>query len=187
MVQVDYGAAILNLMQTNGANAAASTASAQGGDANAPGLKVIQVVTTEPAPYTFTFEGTAHALDMDLFEIPVNCYPLVPGDRLLVLPMVGTTDSMRWGAITKLNGGVTIATMTGENSLQVEGIGRQYTADDLYVPPFVAVESIDVSTIGGPALQGTKVNIRPLQAGDVVSIAPTGTVGNIKYAILERY
>ena len=50
---------------------------------NQGGLKVIKVQTTEPNAITFTFEGSNQALDLDIFEIPVGCYPLRRNDRLL--------------------------------------------------------------------------------------------------------
>lgn len=152
-MDVDYSAAILKLM--NGDNNSSDPA-------NGTGLKVIKVVTTEPAPYTFVFEGTAQALDMDLFEIPVGCYPLVPGDRLLVQQMVGSNDSMRWGALVKLTRGVTMASVISATSVQVEGIGRPYEAGDLVLP------------------QGAS-----LPAGYRVSLYPTAVGDTIKYAVLN--
>lgn len=155
MTEVDYSAGILKLLGGGGG-------ASDNNEANGPGLKVIKVVTTEPAPYTFVFEGTAQALDIDLFEIPVSCYPLVPGDRLLVQQMVGSNDSMRWGALSKLTQGVTLASVVSATSVQVEGIGRPYEASDLVLP------------------QGAS-----LPAGYKVSLYPTAVGDTIKYAVLN--
>jgi len=149
MVDVDYGVGIYKMLSSAG----------NPPDKNGPGLKVIKVVTTEPAPYTFVFEGTAQALDIDLFEIPVNCYPLVSGDRLLVQQLIGTADSMRWGAIAKLNQAVTLATVASGSSVQVEGIGRPYGADDLILPQ------------GGTLPAGYRVSLLPTRVGDAIKYA----------------
>lgn len=149
---------------------------------NQGGLKVIKVQTTEPNAITFTFEGSTQALDLDIFEIPVSCYPLRRNDRLLVYPIVGDENSQRWAAIEKINGGaVTMATMQSSSSLRISGIDKTYTSSDLIIPPYLAVGN---STSNG-YLVGS--NIRPLQNGDRVSIAPVIDGGRIKYVILERY
>lgn len=136
-------------------------------------LKVIKVVSTDPNPITFVFEGSSQALDLDIFEVPVSMYPLRKGDRLLVLKLVGSdTDGLRWAALAKINGGVTLATMQSTSSLKVAGIEKTYGASDLVIPPYVVGEN------GNP---------RPLKAGDTVSITPTLSGGRIKYVILERY
>lgn len=158
-----------------------------------PGLKIIKVVTTDPHPLTFVFEGTEQALDLDLFEIPVGCYPLRKDDRLLVFPLVAQIDGMRWAAIEKINGGITMATMTAPTSLKIEGIEKTYTAADLIIPPYFAVNNETESvtepqgTTSGPYLKGNALNIRPLKAGDQVSLGPTLVGEDIKYVILERY
>jgi hypothetical protein len=158
------------------------------------GLKIVKVDTTDPDPITLVFEGTPLPLDLEIFEIPVDCYPLRKGDRLLAYRLVGTENGQRWAAFSKLSGGVTLATMTGAASCQVEGIGREYTAQDLIVPPYFLVG--DAATRyadndGGATVYSdyylTAGDARPLQAGDTVSLAPTLEDGTIKYVILERY
>ena len=134
------------------------------GKKNQGGLKVIKVQTTEPNAITFTFEGSNQALDLDIFEIPVSCYPLRRNDRLLVYPIVGDENSQRWAAIEKINGGpVTMATMQSSSSLRISGIDKTYSSSDLILP------------------QGSLI------AGARVSIAPTWDGGRIKYVILERH
>lgn len=146
------------------------------------GLKVIKVQTTEPNAITFTFEGSNDALDLDIFEIPVSCYPLRRNDRLLVFPLVGDGNSQRWAVIEKINGGaVTMATMQSSSSLKINGIDKTYGSNDLIVPPFLAVGN----STSNSYLVGS--NIRPLQSGDRVGIAPVIDGGRIKYVILERY
>lgn len=135
------------------------------------GLKIIRVNTADPAPITLVFEGTPLPLDLEVFEIPVSCYPLRKDDRLLAFPLVGNENGQRWAALTKLNGGVIMATMTGATSCQVEGIGREYVSQDLIIPPYFAVNDV----------------IRPLQTGDRVSLLPTLEGLAIKYVILQRY
>lgn len=161
------------------------------------GLKIVKINTTDPDPITLVFEGTPLPLDLDIFEIPVSCYPLRKGDRLLAFPLVGQENGQRWAIITKLNGGVVMATMTGATSCQVVGIGRPYTAQDLIIPPYFAVsdeykvyeDSYTAKPTDPPYLVYT--DIRPLGAGDKVGLAPTyvmeGEVMKIKYVIIERY
>lgn len=162
------------------------------------GLKVVKVKTTDPDPVTFVFEGTALALDPDIFEIPVDMYPLRKGDRFLAYPLAGDDVSPRWGLVVKLNGGVVLATMKSPTSCRVEGIGRDYTATDLKIPPYFAVANTNsrYTDTNGPgtaysAYYLEKDDIKPLAAGDVVSLAPTyvmeGDDVKIKYVILERY
>ena len=131
--------------------------------AKTPGLKVVKVGNTDPNPITLVFEGTTLPLDLDVFEVPVNCYPLRQGDRLLAYPLVGLENGQRWAVITKLNGGVTIATMQSSNSLKIPNISKIYTSVDLLLPSY------------------------SLTAGDRVSIAAVLDGGRIKYAILEKY
>lgn len=162
------------------------------GPKEAVGLKVIQVKTTDPDPITFVFEGTPLALDLDVFEIPVNMYPLKPGDRLLVFPIVGEGEAQRWAALEKINGGVVMATMASPTSLTIPGISKTYGASDLIIPPYFSVS--DASTQYEDSYTAKKsdyyllsTDIRALKAGDKVSIAPTLEGDKIKYVILERY
>lgn len=170
-----------------------------------PGLKIIIVQTTDPNPITFTFDGTPDkAIDIELFEIPVDYYPLRKGDRLLVFPLVGEGASQRWGAIAKINGGVTLATMSGPSSLKVPGVDKEYGAVDLIIPPVFQVKEAynrtgdwapgDISNAPEVPEQGVYAMyteeaknwiIRPLKAGDLVSIGPTLEGEKIKYVILE--
>lgn len=159
------------------------------------GLKIVRIDATEPDPVTLVFEGTKLALGMEIFEIPVDCYPLRKGDRFLAYPLVGQEASQRWGVLQKLNGGVVLATMTGPDSLQIDGITKEYGPADLVIPPYFVVgnsQSTFTDTEGKTSdayLRGDNQVVRPLQAGDTVSIAPTwdAAAGKIKYVILERY
>lgn len=132
--------------------------------ADAPGLKIVNVYTTDPFPLTFIFEGTKMALDAPLFEIPVDFYPLKKGDRLLAYPMVGKGASQRWGLIQKLNGGLVFATMQSVNSLTIDGIAHTYTSDVLILPPALT-----------------------LIAGNRVSLIPTWATDKIKYVVTQKY
>jgi hypothetical protein len=153
MKSTDKSVELLQLLWQQGGN------QSQAAD-DVTGFKILRVVTSEPAAYTFVFEGTEQALPLDLFEIPVACYPLIPGDRLLVYPIVG--NGMRWAAFTKLNNAVTMADVTSPATVQVAGIGRPYGASDLILPE------------GGT-----------LPAGKLVSLQPTYSAGKIKYAVLN--
>lgn len=126
------------------------------------GFKILRVATSEPDPFTFVFEGTQQALDFELFEIPVNCYPLAVGDRFLVFPIAG--HGMRWAVFSKLNQGTPVARVISTKELQVEGIGRTYGAADLIYPP------------GGT-----------LPTGKYVSLQPTYVGGKIKYVVLQTH
>ncbi|EIW19907.1 MULTISPECIES: hypothetical protein [Pelosinus] len=155
----------------------------RGDDKTTPGMRVIRVVTTEPAAYSFIFEGDKQAVDMALFEMPVSMYPLKIGDRMLVFPMVDTAASQRWAVVEKINGGVTLGTMTSGNSVQVAGIGRAYSGSELLVPPFIVRNNAQ----GTDPEEGHEYyrtgDLTPLQAGDLVSLMPTSVGGAIKYVV----
>lgn len=164
------------------------------GEGGATGLKIIKVDATEPDPVTFIVEGTPTPLDLPLFEVPVSMYPLRKGDRFLAYPLISTEASQRWGVIQKLTSGLVMATMESPTSLKIPGINKTYGASDLVIPPFFAVSN--ESSIYSDSYTGKtsddylkKVSIRPLKAGDKVSIAPTYDEGakKIKYVILEKY
>lgn len=164
------------------------------------GLKIVKVTTTEPGPITFVFEGTKLQIGLEIFEVPVGMYPLRKDDRLLAYPLIGNESGQRWAIVEKLTGGTVLATMASATSLTIPGIGKTYTAADLVIPPYFAVSNAyshytDYDSTDPPVVKDTsddyllKGDIRPLQAGDQVSIAPTwDTAANkIKYVILERY
>jgi|GEM_PF-1592265 len=44
------------------------------------GLRIVSVRTAEPDDITLVMQGTNLALDLDVFEVPVEFYPLRPGD-----------------------------------------------------------------------------------------------------------
>ena len=135
------------------------------------GLRIIRAVTTDPSPVTFVFEGTELALDIDVFEIPINLYPICTGDRFLTSPIVGH-DTQRWGAITKLDKGFVTGIMQSATTCKVDGIGRTYTNADLLIPSYVPED-----------IYGN----RNLKAGDTVILLPTLVGNKVKYAILEHY
>lgn len=148
------------------------------------GIRVVRVVTTEPAPYTFIFEGDTVAVDMALFEIPVGMYPLRRGDRLLAYPMIDKGISQRWAVIEKIDGGACLATMTGASSCQVAGIGRPYTGADLLIPPYIVRNNVRASDPhDGSHTFYVDGDLTPLQAGDIVSLTPVRVNGAIKYVV----
>lgn len=145
------------------------------------GLRIAEVKTTEPDDVTLVMTGTAIALDLDIFEVPADLFPLRVGDRLLAFPLIAT-EGGRWAALAKLNGGLVMATMASATSLQPDGMDVTYGADRLIIPPYFAVGN----TAGGDG-DLVAANIRPLKAGDRVSIAPTMAGGKIMYAVLNKY
>lgn len=151
------------------------------------GMRVVTVVTTEPNEYTFVFEGDKVAVDMALFEMPVTMYPLRKGDRLLAFPLIDTETSQRWAVVEKITGGVTLATMTSGSTLQVAGIDKEYGAEELILPPYFSVSDAYGMDSRDPHTYLLISDIRPLQAGDMVSLSPTIVNGKIKYVVLERY
>lgn len=156
----------------------------RGGAPNTPGMRIIRVVTTEPDPYTFIFEGDRQAVDVDLFEMPISMYPLRKGDRMLVYPLIDTGASQRWVAIEKINGGVTLGIMQSATSLTVPGIDKVYGADELMLPPFV-VRNNAQATDPEPGHEYYVIgDLTPLEAGDVVSLQPTYWDGQKKYVVL---
>jgi hypothetical protein len=152
------------------------------GKGTSPGLYVVTIKTAEPDPVTLVMEGTKLALDLAIFEIPVELYPLRKGDRFLAYPLVATGTSQRWGILTKVNGGVVMANMQSATSLQPDGMAVTYDASRLVIPPYFLVGNT-TGTDGD--LVGS--NSRPLAAGDRVSIAPTLDGETIKYVILNKY
>ena len=127
------------------------------------GIKIVRVITAEPDPLTFIFEGTKLALDPDVFEIPVDLYPIKEGDRFMAYPMLNAGAATRWALLQKLNGcKVNLATMQGPSSLLIDGITKQYTADRLVVPA-------------------------GLETGDRVAISAVYDGGVIKYAVLHVF
>jgi len=130
------------------------------------GIRIIKAVTTDPNPITFVFEGTSVALDLAIFEVPVNLYPICKNDKFLASPLIG--DNMnRWGVTSCISRGYIVGTMTSATQCQVEGIGRAYTSADLILPSFVPADGA----------------VRPLKAGDTVSLLPVNTGGKIKYIV----
>jgi hypothetical protein len=142
------------------------------GAGSSPGLQIAQIKTTEPDEVTLVLTGTALALDLDLFDVPVSVHPLRVGDRLLALP-VG--DTGRWSLLVKLGGGVTLATMQSASSLTIDGMPGTYGADRLVLPAGV----LNTDGSGGVS--------RALRSGDRVSIAPMQDGEVIKYVILNNY
>ena len=138
-------------------------------------LRTAQAVTTDPDPVTFIVEGTDIALDADIFTIPLSVYPICKGDTFYVLPIAGS-DNQRWGIISKINNTNAVGTMTGASSCRVTGIGRDYTANDLIIPPYVAKSGSQTTSY-----------TRPLQTGDRVILFPVAVNGVIKYAIANYY
>lgn len=145
-------------------------------------LRTVKVATTDPDPVTFVMQGTEQALDADIFTIPLSVYPICKGDTFYVMPIAGS-NKQRWGIITKINNTNAVGTMTGATSCQVEGIGRPYTAADLLIPPFIAIDG-NLSN-GNYHSHGTFT--RPLQAGDKVILYPVAVGGTVKYAIANYY
>lgn len=149
--KTDKTVALLKLLSSLGSN--------QGGET---GLHVVEVRTAEPDPVTLLMQGTKIALGPEIFEIPVDCYPLREGDRLLALPIVG---GQRWAILAKINGGLVMATMQGATSCRPDGMQATY----------------NVTT---PELAPGQTQ---LQAGDRVSIAPTWEAGAVSYVVVNRY
>jgi hypothetical protein len=147
MRKTDKSAALLKLLQKPA-----------GGSGEQQGLKIIQVKTTDPDPLTFVFEGTPLALDQDIFEIPIDCYPLAAGDRLLVFPMVADGAANRWGAIAKLNRGTATGKMKDASTLRINGINHDYKDDVLILPKEKPAAGEDVMVF--PVADGSKIKYR---------------------------
>lgn len=148
-----------------------------GTPAGSPGggcVQMAQIKTAEPDDVSIVLTGTNLALDLDLFEVPVDMYPLRAGDKFLALP-IGPGDTGRWALISKLNCGQVMATMRSATSMQPDGMQVTYGADRVIAPAAV------LNTDGGD------VFYRALRSGDRVSIAPTMVDKTIKYAVLNIY
>jgi hypothetical protein len=131
------------------------------GKQHLPGVKIVKVATSEPAPITFVFEGATEALDLALFEVPVDFYPLRVGDRLLVFPMIGSTNGQRYAVLQKLNGGLVFGTYSG---------GK-----------------ITVPNLTKPIEGFKKPRDMTLLDGDQVAVMPYLEGATIKYAIMNKY
>lgn len=147
MTKHDVGVSLLGVMR--------------GPKQKAPGLRVVTVKTTEPSPITFVFEGSDKALDLELFEVPVDFYPLRIGDQLLAFPMVDKGVSQRWGLLQKINGGLLLGTYAG-GKITVPNFPKPI--EDFKVPAHVEL------------LDGIQVGIVPYLDGLTV-----------KYAITTKY
>lgn len=125
----------------------------RGPKAAAPGLKVVTVKTTEPSPITFAFEGSDKALDLELFEVPVDLYPLRVGDKLLAYPLVSNGPSKRWGLLQKINGGLVFGTYAA-GKIAVPGLPKPI--EGFKTPAHVTLEDgIQVAIV--PYLEGTTI------------------------------
>lgn len=145
-------------------------------------LCIAQAATTDPDPLTFVVQGADHALDADIFTIPLGVYPICKDDTFYILPLSGS-DGQRWGILSKINNTNVVGIMTSATTCQVTGIGREYDADDLLIPPYVAVNGNLES--GDTHSHGTFT--RPLQAGDRVTLFPVAVDGAVKYAIANYF
>lgn len=145
-------------------------------------LRIATAVTCDPDPTTFVLNGTEIALDASVFTIPISVYPICKGDTFYVLPVAGS-DKQHWGIIGKVNNTNAVGVMTSATACQVQGIGRAYTAADLLIPPYVAID--------GNFSNGNTHNhgafTRPLKAGDRVILYPVAVGGAVKYAIANYY
>lgn len=161
--------------KTDKAVALLQTLKSLGGGQGETGLHIVTVRTSEPGPVTFVMQGTKRALGLDIFEIPVDCYPLREGDQLLGFPLAGGEGgSSRWAILVKLNGGLVMATMQSATSCKPDGMAVTY---EVTAPAYFAVGN--TGTLSD--------SIKPLQAGARVSIAPTWDGSQVQYVILNKY
>lgn len=145
-------------------------------------LRTVRVATTDPDPVTFVMQGTEQALDATVFTIPLAMYPICKGDTFYVLPIAGS-NGQRWGIVTKINNTNAVGVMTGATTCQVEGIGRPFTADELLLPPYVAIDG----NLSNGTYHSHGAFTRPLKSGDRVILYPVAVRGVIKYAVANYY
>lgn len=67
------------------------------------GAEIATVITAPPA-VTLKVEGMTEALPLAFFRVPVSCFPLRPGDKLVVVPLRALTDTF-YIATNKLGAG----------------------------------------------------------------------------------
>lgn len=161
-------------------------AAAGGGDTS-PGLRIVRVTTTEPYPVTFLFEGDNQAIDSDLFEIPASLYPLRKDDRYFVFPITDAANAQRWGALEKITGGTAMGTMQSGSTVLIDGVDKVFGAEELVLPPYIVANNAQ----GTDPEEGHEYyktgDLRPLEAGDRVSLEPTYINGQVKYVLLNWY
>lgn len=107
------------------------------------GFRVATVNTTEPEPITFIMEGSDLVLDIDLFEVPPEMYPLREQDKFIAYPMVGGDNNHRWALIEKISGGIPVLAVESSGpgvdpTFKFEKGGQKvdpvYTADRFEIP-----------------------------------------------------
>lgn len=74
----------------------------RGKPGEAPGVRIVEIKTSAPAPVTMVFQGTNLALDLDIFEVPASFQPVQKGQKFFALPIVGGGAAPRWGLIQKI-------------------------------------------------------------------------------------
>lgn len=94
----------------------------------------IATVITAPPKVTLKVEGMQEALPLSFFRVPVSCFPLRPGDQLVVVPLRALTDTL-YIAFNKLGAGpgVTGTLASTAPTIQVTGSSEILTAAQLTV------------------------------------------------------
>ena len=110
-----------------------------GGKGSNVALRIVTVKTAVPYPITLVFEGTKIALDLDIFDVPITCYPLQKGDKFYTAPLAGGGAAPRWAIITKINQAQVLGNTTGSSTayptgFTLDGSGYVYPITDLIAP-----------------------------------------------------
>lgn len=143
-------------------------------DDQPPGLRVARVNSTEPNPETFTLEGSDLVLDIDLFEVPPEMYPLRDNDLYLAYPIVGGDNNHRWALLEKISGGIPVlqAVSPGPDpTFKFEKAGQ-------VVDPVYTAERFEIPVDMNPIRQTDRFLVRPID-GD-------GYNDNPRWALTEK-
>lgn len=143
-------------------------------DDQPPGLRVARVNSTEPNTETFIMEGSDLVLDIDLFEVPPEMYPLRVDDLYLAYPIVGGENNHRWALIEKISGGIPV--------LQAVTPGPdptfKFEKTDQVVDPVYSADRFEIPVDMNPIRQTDRFLVRPID-GD-------GYNNNPRWALTEK-
>jgi len=134
-------------------------------DNQPPGLRVAKVNSTEPGTETFILEGSELVLDIDLFEVPPEMYPLRVDDLYLAYPLVGGDNNHRWALLEKISGGVPIleAVTPGPDPT------FKFEKSDQLVDPVYTADRFEIPVDMNPVRQTDRFLVRPIDSDNYSS------------------
>jgi len=124
----------------------------------------LATVVTAPPDVTIKVEGMDEALPVDVFRIPASCYPLIPGDQLIVIPLRAVTDTV-YVALNKMGRNTVTVTIQAGFKFKLQGTDEVIGIDLVKVP----------------------LTCYPLIPGEVLTVVPMEkTDAGVVYAALDK-